>query len=412
MLQAIVLMFSLFLSIGMLAFSNGAAGTLLALRITESGFSSLAVGFIASGYFTGMIVGPFYAQRLITNIGYIRAFAAFGSTFSAALLLHPFWVDPWLWTTLRTVEGVCMVGMYICAESWINEKSTNEIRGQVFAIYAMLVMAMVSLGQLVLNVPDSSGIATFVLISALASLAIVPIAITRVDPPPPPRLAKLDIRELYHISPLAIITAIATGAVHGAAYGLGPVYAKSLGLDVEAVTWFMFVLLGGAVVGMWPFGKLSDSIDRRAALLIVLTIVFLSAGGLALIMPSGWLLSALALVFGAAAWPMYSIASAHLNDHADSDQRVRANAGLLVMYGVGAAAGPLSAAAFNNLIGPRGLFTFITLVVLATAMSTLWRMIQRESVAVDEQISCAPIPRTSPMVIELVPGIDDQEAAE
>ncbi|MGK0398491.1 MAG: hypothetical protein ACJA0I_000783 [Gammaproteobacteria bacterium] len=94
MLQAITLMFSLFLSICILAFSNGAAGALLALRITEVGFSSLSVGLISSGSFFGMIIGPFYVQRLVTHIGYIKASSAFGSTLSASLLLHPFFIDP------------------------------------------------------------------------------------------------------------------------------------------------------------------------------------------------------------------------------------------------------------------------------------------------------------------------------
>jgi hypothetical protein len=76
-----------------------------------------------------------------------------------------------------------MVGMYICTESWINKKCTNEIRARVFSLYALLVMAMVSLGQLILNVPDSTGISIFVLLSVLASIAIVPIAITKVDAP-------------------------------------------------------------------------------------------------------------------------------------------------------------------------------------------------------------------------------------
>ena len=410
MIQAIVLLFSLFLSIGVLALANGAAGTLLSLRITDAGFSSVAVGFISSGYFAGMIAGPFYAQRLITSIGYIRAFAAFGSTFSAALLLHPFWVDPWFWVGLRIIEGICLCGMYICAESWINEKSTNEIRGEVFSIYALLVMGMVSLGQLVLNVPDSTGIATFVLVSALASIAVVPIAITKVDPPPLPQLSKLNLRELYSISPLAVIAALSTGALQGAAYGLGPVYATLLGLDVDGVTWFMFMLLGGAVVGIWPFGKLSDRIDRRVVLLIVLTIVVLSSGGLALLSPQDWLLGTLAMAFGASAWPMYSICSAHLNDHATSDQRVRANAGILVVYGIGAASGPLAAAGFNQLLGVAGLFTFTALVAVATILTTLWRMMQRESVAVDDQTAYTPMPSTSPMVIELAPEFDEEEA--
>ena len=409
MFQAIALMFSLFLSIGVLAFSNGAAGTLLAIRISEAGFTSLAVGFISSGYFMGMIAGPFYAQRLITSIGYIRAFAAFGSTFSAALLLHPFLIDPWLWTALRIIEGVCMVGMFICAESWINEKSTNDIRGQVFAIYALLVMSMVSLGQLILNLPDSSGIATFVLVSALASLAVVPIAITKVDPPPPPQLSKLNMRELYNISPLAVIAAVSAGLLQGSTYGIGPVYAKALGLDVDAVTWFMFMLLGGAVVGIWPFGKLSDMIDRRHVLLIVLIIVVASSAGLIILEPTGWLLSALALIYGASAWPMYSICSAHLNDHATSEQRVRANAGILVVYGIGAASGPLLAAGFSQVLGASGLFVFTAAVAVLTIMATLWRMLQREGIAVDDQNAYANMPSTSPMVIELAPEFEDDE---
>ena len=88
---------------------------------------------------------------------------------------------------MRIIEGVCMVGMYIYTESWINEKSTNEIRGRVFSLYALLLKAM--------------------------------------------------------------IAAVSTGALQGSVYGLGPVYANAIGLDVEAVSWFMFMFLGGAVIG-------------------------------------------------------------------------------------------------------------------------------------------------------------------
>ena len=289
------------------------------------------------------------------------------------------------------------------------KKRRTKFGGEVFSIYALLVMGMVSLGQLVLNVPDASGIATFVLVSALASIAIVPIAITKVDPPPPPKLARLNIRELYKISPLAMIAAISTGTAQGAAYGLGPVYAKGMGLEVEAVTWFMFMLLGGAVVGMWPFGKLSDRIDRRKAMLIVLMLVLTCSLVLGILKPTGWLLYAVALGYGASAWPMYSIGSAHLNDHANSDQRVRANAGLLVMYGVGAATGPLAAAGFNDVFGVGGLFLFTGLIAALTILITLWRMTRRESIAVEDQSAYAPVPRTSPMVAEMAPEIEGDE---
>jgi MFS family permease len=274
----------------------------------------------------------------------------------------------------------------------------------------LLVMAMVSLGQLILNVPDSTGISIFVLLSVLASIAIVPIAITKVDAPPPPTLASLNLVELYHISPLAMIAAVSTGALQGSVYGLGPVYANAIGLDVEAVTWFMFMLLGGAVIGMWPLGKLSDTIDRRFTLLIALTIVTASSVGLAALQPAGWLLSVIALIYGASAWPLYTILSAHLNDHATTEQRVSANAGLLVMYGIGAAAGPLLAAGTNTLLdSPSGLFVFTAVIATLTVASTLWRMSAREGIAVEDKGTHTIVPRTSPIVAEIVAEMEEEE---
>jgi MFS family permease len=223
-------------------------------------------------------------------------------------------------------------------------------------------------------------------------------------------LSSLNLVELYHISPLAMIAAISTGALQGAAYGLGPVYAGAIGLDVEAVTWFMFMLLGGAVIGMWPLGKLSDTIDRRITLLIALSIVIVASIGLAVLQPSGWLLSVFALIFGASAWPLYSISSAHLNDHATTEQRVSANAGLLVMYGIGAAAGPLLAAGTNALLdNPSGLFVFTAVIAILTAATTLWRMAARDSIAVEDQGAHIIIPRTSPMVVEIVAEMEEEE---
>jgi MFS family permease len=206
-----------------------------------------------------------------------------------------------------------------------------------------------------------------------------------------------------------MIAAISTGALQGVAYGLGSVYASSIWLDVEAVTWFMFILLGGGVIGMWPLGKLSDTIDRRFTLLIALTIVISSSLGLAILQPTGWLLSVFALIFGASAWPLYTILSAHLNDHATSEQRVSADAGLLVIYGIGAAAGLLQAAGTKTLLdSTSGLFVFTALIATLTVASKLWRMAARESIAVEDQGTYTIVPRTFPMVVEIVAEIEEE----
>ena len=63
---------------------SGALTTLLGLRMGDAGFSSQTTGFVMSAYFLGLVVGPFYAHKLISTIGHIRAFTALGSVMSAA----------------------------------------------------------------------------------------------------------------------------------------------------------------------------------------------------------------------------------------------------------------------------------------------------------------------------------------
>ena len=45
-------------------------------------------------------------------------------------------------------------------------------------------------------------------------------------------------------------------------------------------------------------------------------------------------------------------------------------------------------------------------------LAALWRMRQRESIAVDDQIAYTPIPSTTPMAIELTAEFNEEIGAE
>ena len=75
---------SLLSGVTFLMLGSGALTTLLGLRMGDAGFSSQTTGFVMSAYFLGLVVGPFYAHKLISTIGHIRAFTALGSVMSAA----------------------------------------------------------------------------------------------------------------------------------------------------------------------------------------------------------------------------------------------------------------------------------------------------------------------------------------
>ena len=92
---------------------------------------------MTSGYFVGFLSGALMAPDLIRRVGHVRVFAALGSFMSAGLIAFPLWPEPWAWTVLRIIIGFCISGIYVTAESWLNNATTNQNRGQILAVYMM-----------------------------------------------------------------------------------------------------------------------------------------------------------------------------------------------------------------------------------------------------------------------------------
>jgi len=96
----------------------------------------------------------------------------------------------------------------------------------------------------------------------------------------------------------------------------------------------------------WPVGWLSDRLDRRR---VIIGAAIVASASLFAIMalipdePSRWMLYLCAAIFGGTIVPTYSVVMAHVNDLVGEGEFVAASGGLLIMQGIGAAAGPLIA---------------------------------------------------------------------
>jgi MFS family permease len=70
-------------------------------------------------------------------------YASMAALGSITALLHGLFVNPWIWGGLRILSGICMVGLYMVIESWLNEQSPTHVRGKLFSVYmAVTLMAM------------------------------------------------------------------------------------------------------------------------------------------------------------------------------------------------------------------------------------------------------------------------------
>ncbi len=394
---------ALLLGMMFLMVGNGVQGTLLGIRGAIEGFSTLQMSVVMSAYFAGFLIGSRMAPEMIRRVGHVRVFAALGSLISAVLVLYaaiPDWVA---WVLLRVVIGFAFSGVYVTAESWLNNTASNENRGQALSLYMIVQMVGIIAAQALINFADPAGFLLFIIPSVLVSLAFAPILLS-VSPAPTFGTTKsMSIRQLYDVSPLGVVGIFLMGGVFAAMFGMTAVWGTEAGLTVLEISIFTGAIYFGGLVFQYPIGWLSDRMDRRK-LLIIVALIGSAGGAVAVLFDLNFIwLVGVALIIGGISNPLYSLLVAYTNDYLEGDQMAAASGGLLFVNGLGAIVGPLMIGWLMGVIGPSGFFLFIVVLTTALAVYAMWRMTQRASVPVAETGPFAPVsPNVSAATVDAV----------
>ncbi|MEH6830016.1 MAG: MFS transporter [Sulfitobacter sp.] len=397
----------LWLGVALLLLGSGLLGTLLGVRAGVEGFTTATVGIIMSAYFLGYLAGSRIGPMFIHRVGHIRTYAALAAIAAAAAGLHAIFVSPFTWIVLRALTGVCLAGLYIVMESWINASATNRNRGHLLSIYMIVNLGGLALGQQLLNLFEPAGFQLFMLSSLLISLSLVPFALTNRTAPKVPASARLGMRALLHISPLGIIGCFAVGMSNGAFWGMAPVFAQAVGLSVADIAIFMSVVILGGIAGQWPIGRLSDRLDRRLVIAVTCILCATLSGAIFVwSRQSELVLFCLGFLFGGFALTLYSLCVAHTDDHMDQTDLVDASGALLGAFGLGAILGPAVSSLVMTAIGPEGLFLYIAVVTVCLGGFALYRILTHEPTPTKQKNKFVAVPETTPIVHELDPRVD------
>ena len=422
---------ALFTGYVIIMISHGFQGNLLGIRAVLENFNFIATGTMMSGYFIGYFVGANIIPNLISKVGHIRVFAAFASMASLSSLVHVVFVDPVVWTLARFLTGFSMIGILIIVESWLNDRATNKTRGKVLSLYMLLTFSGFALGNLLLNVSSPKNYEPFILISLLFSIALIPILLTKRKPPTFKKISSIKIKELFKISPFGSFSTFCSGFIFSAMFTMLSVYAVTMNLSVFEISILLFAVTLAGAIFQWPIGSLSDKYDRRIVIIgccvasSIFAVLSIAASGISFenllvgemfkfnyfspdtAMDKTKLFIFIVLLSGMTL-PLFALNLALVNDYIPKEKFVAAGAGLNIIFGLGAIAGPIICSILMNFLGPNGFFVHLLIFFIVITFFGIFRMNKRKHED-NPDSTFTPLPKDiTPLGIELDPdtGVD------
>ena len=382
----------------------GLLSVLLPLRMQEAGFTTTEIGIMAAGFASGFFLGCIYAPKLIHRIGHIRAFACFATVLSALTLALAIDTDLALWTSARLLSGICFAGLLNVSDSWISSETKPSMRGRVMSVYMILYKSAQALGPLVFTFTAISGNWHFMLVSALFSLSLLPVALREGGNPTPPLKERMSLRKVYQTTPLAVVGCMCLGMTNSPMNNLMAIYGVEIGLEISGAVMLSAALQVGALALQWPMGWASDKRDRRKVMIFGMVMMALFSALIAFMptMPL-WVYVVLVGILGGFSMSIYPILLAHAGDYVSPKQMVPLCATLMLAFAVGMAIGPITGSFAMDILGPEGLFIHTILFCLLFVTFALFRMGKRESRPIDERPAFVNLPASSTAISQLDP---------
>lgn len=369
------------------------------LTLVANGAGAGAVGLVAAGYSAGFLVGAKLTLREIHIIGRVRAISAFAAIAAVAAAGLSFSDSIAWWAVCQALVGLSTAGLVMAGESWIADSAPERLRGAVLGLYLVVSKAGVIAGPFLVSAYPQGDLGALVLIIALFTACLIPVAATRRSVTTPPAGRGISLLAVWRLAPAAVASSLVAGAMAGAVAQLYPVFAASLNPQAGAgfAATFNAAMVAGAAICLWPAGLISDRIERRlviAALTGLGAVCALTLGLAGETLPL-WLALVLAGLWGAGGLSFYGVAVAHAADRAGEGGAGALMPALLIGWGVGSIAGPLMASALMGVMGPGGLFVFAAAALGGLCAMMVLRRSTRQAVTEDDKGDFAPVSETA-----------------
>lgn len=399
---------SVLIAMALLAIGNGMMFAYIPVRLGAAGFAPTWAGGILTGLSAGGIAGCLLTAPLVRRVGHARAYMVL----SALIVLSNASVGagtyPVLWVASRVLYGFAISGLFIVAQSWLNDVVGNSIRGRVMAVFYVSYIVGLGVGSYFLSFVDLASAQAPLIGIVFTGLSILPVGLTRLRQPPPPEGASIALSRAWQISPVGMAGMLTIGGLSMMIAGFTPIHATEKGYSQQEVATLLFAMPLGTLLFQLPFGWISDRTDRRYVLMAASGLVILA--GIAASRFDGSTLAVLLVIYvvwSGAAESIYSLSSAHANDRAAKNDLVTLSSSMLFAWSLSGFLVPAIGTLLTAVYGTQS-FIYVAIVIAAAfCIFVGWRVRRAQAVPPDETGSFTPMSAQAPLPVELAFPAED-----
>lgn len=396
----------------LLLISNGYIHTLIPLQLYQiSGNDDQMVGLASSCYYLGLLLGSFNIAPVIVRVGHIRAYVSFCAILIFAILAHGLTVNVWIWLALRVITGFCVSANYVVFESWMIDIAEPERRGKLLGIYMLALYGGSALGQRIIAYTPDSFVLPYICAAMIVSISILPLTMSTITAPAIESHSSPSFKALFKLSRSGSAACFISGLILAPVYGLMPVYFEKLGLDKNSISWIMFAVIFGGTSMQFPFGKISDSMDRRKVIVSISILMLINIIFMVFLEKNLSNSVILLFIYGGLTFALYPIGISLACDHVKSANIPFVTQGMLLMYGLGSVIGPYFASILMRNHNENFLY-YNFVITLLFLVFVIYRIKAKDQKPEDHLHDFVVQVTTTPLSGNLDPRIDDDNNQE
>jgi len=225
----------LIVSMGLLAFGNGLMFAFVPLRLAELGRDPSAAGWMLTAMAAGGFLGCVITGPLTRYVGHARAFMTLAAMTVLTYAALATFEGMFAWATARMGYGLAVTGLFIVAQTWLNNATPNELRGRVVSVFNMFYVLNIGAGGFTIGLLPLDATSAPVLAIVLVALSIISAGVTSLPVPERSPPSPVSLRIVWQAAPVALAGALAVGGLTSLVQGYAPIYAQSQGYSAQQV---------------------------------------------------------------------------------------------------------------------------------------------------------------------------------